>query len=55
MEKIEAPASDDKKVSFRFPQPQRSGQRVIRMIGQIGMHDAFNGAVGAGAAGIKNK
>lgn len=33
MEKIEAPASDDKKVSFRFPQPQRSGQRVIRMKG----------------------
>ncbi len=31
MEKIEAPTSDDKKVSFTFPQPQRSGQRVIRM------------------------
>jgi ATP-binding cassette subfamily F protein 3 len=31
MEKIEAPTSDDKKVSFSFPQPQRSGQRVIRM------------------------
>ncbi len=31
MEKIEAPTSDDKKVSFRFPQPQRSGQRVIRL------------------------
>lgn len=31
MEKIEAPTSDDKKVSFAFPQPQRSGQRVIRM------------------------
>jgi ATP-binding cassette subfamily F protein 3 len=31
MEKIEAPVSDDKKVSFRFPQPQRSGQRVIRL------------------------
>ncbi len=31
MEKIEAPVSDDKKVSFSFPQPQRSGQRVIRM------------------------
>src|SRR6478609_9388023 len=31
MEKIEAPSSDDKKVSFSFPQPQRSGQRVIRM------------------------
>jgi ATP-binding cassette subfamily F protein 3 len=31
MEKIEAPTRDDKKVSFSFPQPQRSGQRVIRM------------------------
>jgi ATP-binding cassette subfamily F protein 3 len=31
MEKIEAPTSDEKKVSFRFPQPQRSGQRVIRL------------------------
>jgi ATP-binding cassette subfamily F protein 3 len=31
MDKIEAPTSDDKKVSFRFPQPQRSGHRVIRM------------------------
>lgn len=31
MEKIEAPTSDDKKVNFSFPQPQRSGQRVIRM------------------------
>lgn len=31
MEKIEAPTSDDRKVSFSFPQPQRSGQRVIRL------------------------
>jgi ATP-binding cassette subfamily F protein 3 len=31
MEKIEAPTSDDKKVSFSFPQPQRSGQRVVRL------------------------
>jgi len=31
MERIEAPTGDEKKVSFRFPQPQRSGQRVIRM------------------------
>jgi ATP-binding cassette subfamily F protein 3 len=31
MEKIEAPTNDDKKVSFSFPQPQRSGQRVIRL------------------------
>jgi ATP-binding cassette subfamily F protein 3 len=31
MEKIEAPTSADKKVSFSFPQPKRSGQRVIRL------------------------
>ncbi|HYG23132.1 MAG TPA: ABC-F family ATP-binding cassette domain-containing protein [Verrucomicrobiae bacterium] len=31
MDKIEAPTSDDRKVSFSFPQPQRSGQRVIRL------------------------
>jgi ATP-binding cassette, subfamily F, member 3 len=31
MEKIEAPTGDDKKVSFSFPQPQRSGQRVITL------------------------
>jgi len=44
MEKIEAPASDDKKVSFRFPQPQRSGQRVIRM---KNIHFAYPVAVAA--------
>jgi ATP-binding cassette subfamily F protein 3 len=31
MEKIEAPSGEDKKVSFRFPQPQRSGQRAIAL------------------------
>lgn len=31
MEKIEAPVETEKKVSFRFPQPPRSGQRVIRL------------------------
>ena len=29
MEKIEAPQGDEKKVGFRFPQPIRSGQRVV--------------------------
>jgi ATP-binding cassette subfamily F protein 3 len=29
MDKIEAPVNDDKKVGFRFPQPMRSGQRVV--------------------------
>jgi ATP-binding cassette, subfamily F, member 3 len=31
MEKIEAPSGDDKKVSFSFPQPQRSGHKVITL------------------------
>jgi ATP-binding cassette, subfamily F, member 3 len=31
MDKIEAPVADDKKVGFRFPQPVRSGQRVITL------------------------
>ncbi len=29
MDKIEAPTSDDKRIKFQFPQPQRSGQRVM--------------------------
>jgi ATP-binding cassette subfamily F protein 3 len=33
IEKIEAPVADAKTVKFRFPQPPRSGQRVIRMTG----------------------
>lgn len=31
MEKIEAPSADERKVSFSFPQPQRSGQRAITL------------------------
>jgi ATP-binding cassette subfamily F protein 3 len=31
MERIEAPQSDDKKIKFQFPQPPRSGLRVIRL------------------------
>jgi ATP-binding cassette subfamily F protein 3 len=33
MEKIEAPVNDQREISFRFPQPQRSGQRVIKLEG----------------------
>jgi ATP-binding cassette subfamily F protein 3 len=33
MDKIAAPEADDKKVSFAFPQPERSGQRVIWLQG----------------------
>src|SRR5437867_8713351 len=31
MEKIEAPVADDKKIDFEFPQPQRSGRRVVKL------------------------
>jgi ATP-binding cassette subfamily F protein 3 len=31
MDKIEAPTSDERHISFSFPQPQRSGQRVITL------------------------
>src|SRR5436190_7855735 len=31
MDKIEAPTNDDRKVSFSFPQPQRSGLKVITL------------------------
>lgn len=31
MEKIEAPVADGKKISFSFPQPQRSGLKVITL------------------------
>ena len=31
MEKVAAPEGDDSKIDFHFPQPQRSGQRVIKL------------------------
>ena len=30
-EKVEAPVADDRKIDFAFPQPQRSGLRVIKL------------------------
>ena len=33
MEKIEAPESDEPTVHFKFPQPVRSGQRVMSLEG----------------------
>src|SRR5580692_4472507 len=42
MEKIEAPSSDDRKVSFTFPQPQRSGQKVITL---ENIHQAYGDKV----------
>ena len=31
MDKVEAPEGDDRKLDFRFPQPQRSGIKVIKL------------------------
>src|SRR5277367_2179176 len=31
MEKIEAPSNDEKKIKFQFPQPQRSGLKVVTL------------------------
>lgn len=33
MEKVDAPGPEDSKIDFQFPQPVRSGQRVIRLKG----------------------
>src|SRR6266540_220009 len=38
MDKIEAPTNDNARVKFSFPQPQRSGQRVISL---KGIHQAY--------------
>jgi ATP-binding cassette subfamily F protein 3 len=38
MEKIEAPVSEDRKVSFRFPQPQRGGLKSVTL---TGIHHAY--------------
>ena len=48
MEKIEAPLGQEKTVSFRFPQPGRSGQRVITLknvrhaYGDMVVYDGLN-------------
>jgi len=38
MEKVEAPSNDEREIDFKFPQPQRSGQRVIKL---EGIHYAY--------------
>jgi ATP-binding cassette subfamily F protein 3 len=48
MDKIEAPAGQEKTVSFRFPQPARAGQRVITLkdvrhaYGEMVVYEALN-------------
>ena len=38
MEKVEAPEAEDSKIDFEFPQPHRSGHRVIKL---EGIHHAY--------------
>lgn len=38
MEKVEAPGPQDARIDFAFPQPRRSGQRVIKL---TGIHHAY--------------
>ena len=38
MDKVEAPVNDERKIDFAFPQPERSGQRVIKL---EGIHHAY--------------
>ncbi|HWW02161.1 MAG TPA: ABC-F family ATP-binding cassette domain-containing protein [Candidatus Acidoferrum sp.] len=38
MDKIEAPVNDQREIGFQFPQPHRSGQRVIKL---AGIHHAY--------------
>jgi ATP-binding cassette subfamily F protein 3 len=48
MDKIEAPAGQEKTVSFRFPQPARAGQRVMTLknirhaYGELVVYEALN-------------
>src|SRR5262245_2079254 len=38
MDKVEAPTNEEYKIDFQFPQPKRSGQRVIKL---EGIHHAY--------------
>ncbi len=40
MERVEAPTSDGPRLEFQFPQPQRSGQRVIKL---ENIHHSYRG------------
>ncbi len=42
MDKIEAPVDDQREIDFQFPQPQRSGHRVIKL---TGIHQAYGETV----------
>src|SRR5712671_6928309 len=42
MDKIEAPTGEDRKLDFNFPQPQRSGLKVIKL---EGIHQAYGSNV----------
>jgi ATP-binding cassette subfamily F protein 3 len=42
MDKVEAPTADDRKLDFNFPQPERSGLKVIKL---EGIHHAYGSNV----------
>ena len=42
MDKIEAPDSTERQVAFRFPQPERSGRKVLEL---KGVHHAYDQTV----------
>jgi ATP-binding cassette subfamily F protein 3 len=42
MEKVEAPSADERKIDFQFPQPQRSGIKVIKL---ENIHQAYGETV----------
>src|SRR5215813_5167818 len=42
MDKVEAPEADERKLDFQFPQPQRSGLRVIQL---LDIHQAYGSNV----------
>ena len=42
MEKVEAPTSDERRIDFQFPQPQRGGQRAIKL---ENIHQAYGANV----------
>ena len=51
MDKIEAPVNDESKIGFSFPQPQRSGQKVITL---ENIHFAYTNPGGDGSAATVN-
>ena len=52
MDKIEAPDGDERKINFQFPQPQRSGMKVITL---EDIHHAYGDNVGLSRHGFRGR